>query len=151
MSNRIKKKYMAGKTYFDYPTLFLVIFLICFGMVMIYSTSSYKSMMTYGNSYKWVFKQGLVVLGGAIALSLSIYIPYNFRITFSIYLPSLSENIYLLHSDVTSIPHIFITHSYYRIKLILTTVSQDNLSISKRRKVILICIINLCYINVNPV
>ena len=70
MSNRIKKKYMAGKTYFDYPTLFLVIFLICFGMVMIYSTSSYKSMMTYGNSYKWVFKQGLVVLGGAIAIFL---------------------------------------------------------------------------------
>lgn len=70
MSNRIKKKYMAGKTYFDYPTLFLVIFLICFGMVMIYSTSSYKSMMTYGNSYKWVLKQGLVVLGGAIAIFL---------------------------------------------------------------------------------
>lgn len=68
MSNRIKKKYMAGKTYFDYPMLFLVIFLICFGMVMIYSTSSYKSMMTYGNSYKWVLKQGLVVLGGAIAI-----------------------------------------------------------------------------------
>lgn len=61
---------MAGKTYFDYPTLFLVIFLICFGMVMIYSTSSYKSMMTYGNSYKWVLKQGLVVLGGAIAIFL---------------------------------------------------------------------------------
>ena len=59
--------------------------------------------------------------------------------------------IFQTHSNVTSIPHIFITHSYYRIKLILTTVSQDNLSISKRRKVILICIINLCYINVNPV
>ena len=59
--------------------------------------------------------------------------------------------IFQTHSNVTSIPHIFITHSYYPIKLILTTVSQDNLSISKRRKVILICIINLCYINVNPV
>ena len=27
-------------------------------------------MMTYGNSYKWVLKQGLVVLGGAIAIFL---------------------------------------------------------------------------------
>ena len=63
----------------------------------------------------------------------------------------LAESLFQTHSNVTSIPHIFITHSYYRIKLILTTVSQDNLSISKRRKVILICIINLCYINVNPV
>lgn len=43
MANRIKEKYMAGKRYFDYPMLFLVIFLICFGLVMIYSTSSYKS------------------------------------------------------------------------------------------------------------
>ena len=39
MANRIKEKYMAGKRYFDYPMLFLVIFLICFGLVMIYSTS----------------------------------------------------------------------------------------------------------------
>ena len=42
--------------------------------------------------------------------------------------------IFQTHSNVTSIPHIFITHSYYRIKLILTTVSQDNLSIFKAEK-----------------
>ena len=54
MANRIKEKYMAGKRYFDYPMLFLVIFLICFGLVMIYSTSSYKSTVTYGNSYHWL-------------------------------------------------------------------------------------------------
>lgn len=65
MANRIKEKYMAGKRYFDYPMLFLVIFLICFGLVMIYSTSSYKSMMTYGNSWHWVFRQGIAVAIGA--------------------------------------------------------------------------------------
>ena len=68
MANRIKEKYMAGKRYFDYPMLFLVIFLICFGMVMVYSTSSYKSMMTYGNSWHWVFRQGFAIVLGVIVM-----------------------------------------------------------------------------------
>lgn len=68
MANRIKEKYMAGKRYFDYPMLFLVIFLICFGLVMVYSTSSYKSVMTYGNSYHWVLRQGVAIILGAVAM-----------------------------------------------------------------------------------
>lgn len=68
MADRIKEKYMAGKRYFDYPMLFLVIFLICFGLVMVYSTSSYKSVMTYGNSYHWVLRQGFVVILGAVCM-----------------------------------------------------------------------------------
>ena len=68
MADRIKEKYMAGKRYFDYPMLFLVIFLIGFGLVMVYSTSSYKSMMTYGNSYHWVLRQCVAILLGAVAM-----------------------------------------------------------------------------------
>lgn len=68
MANRIKEKYMTGKRYFDYPMLFLVIFLICFGMIMIYSTSSYKSTITYGNSYHWVLRQAVAVVLGALAM-----------------------------------------------------------------------------------
>ena len=37
----VKKKKKRENTYFDYNLLFLVIFLICFGMVMLYSSSSY--------------------------------------------------------------------------------------------------------------
>ena len=70
MASRIKEKYMASKRYFDYPMLFLVIFLICFGMVMIYSTSSYKSTVTYGNSYHWVLRQGVAVAIGAFVMFL---------------------------------------------------------------------------------
>ena len=40
-----KKKRARVKTekYFDYSLLFIVIFLVCFGLVMIYSTSAYNS------------------------------------------------------------------------------------------------------------
>lgn len=61
---------MANKRYFDYPMLFLVIFLICFGMVMIFSTSSYKSTVTYGNPYHWLIRQGVAVALGAILMFL---------------------------------------------------------------------------------
>ncbi len=77
MANRIKEKYMAGKRYFDYPMLFLVIFLICFGLVMIYSTSSYKSTVTYGNSYHWLLRQlGAIVLG-AVAMVVCCKLDYR--------------------------------------------------------------------------
>lgn len=78
MANRIKEKYMAGKRYFDYPMLFLVIFLICFGLVMIYSTSSYKSVMTYGNSYHWVLRQSMAIVLGAVAMI--VCCKYDYRI-----------------------------------------------------------------------
>lgn len=77
MANRIKEKYMAGKRYFDYPMLFLVIFLICFGLVMVYSTSSYKSVMTYGNSYHWVLRQGVAIFLGAIVMIICCKLDYR--------------------------------------------------------------------------
>ena len=36
-----KKKRQKPSVYFDYNLLFIVIFLICFGLVMLYSSSSY--------------------------------------------------------------------------------------------------------------
>ena len=77
MANRIKEKYMAGKRYFDYPMLFLVIFLICFGLVMVYSTSSYKSVMTYGNSYHWVLRQLGAIGVGAFLMILCCLLDYR--------------------------------------------------------------------------
>ena len=36
--------------YFDYSLLAIVIFLMCFGLVMLYSTSSYRAQIKYGDS-----------------------------------------------------------------------------------------------------
>lgn len=68
MANRVKEKYMRRKSYFDYPMLFLVIFLIFFGVVMILSTSSYKSTVNYGNPYHWVLRQGVAIIIGAFVM-----------------------------------------------------------------------------------
>ena len=40
--------------YFDYSLLFLIIFLLCFGLVMLYSTSSYAGSNNFWDSYFFV-------------------------------------------------------------------------------------------------
>ncbi len=77
MASQIKEKYMAKKKYFDYPMLFLVIFLIFFGLVMIFSTSSYKSTITYGNPYHWLIRQVVAVAAGAVVMALLCRIDYR--------------------------------------------------------------------------
>ena len=37
-------------SYYDYSLLFLILFLVCFGLVMIYSTSSYNAQKFYGDA-----------------------------------------------------------------------------------------------------
>lgn len=77
MKNRVKQKYMS-KSYFDYSMLFLVLFLVGFGLVMIFSTSSYKSIISFGNPYHWLLRQGFfVVVGGAIMLFLAVKFDYR--------------------------------------------------------------------------
>ena len=77
MANRIKEKYMPKKKYFDYPMLFLVIFLIFFGMVMIFSTSSYKSTVNFGNPYHWVLRQGIAIIIGTVFMAFLCRMDYR--------------------------------------------------------------------------
>ena len=50
---------MSNKRYFDYSLLFVIIFIVGFGLVMIYSTSSYTAQMEYGSS-EYYFKKQLI-------------------------------------------------------------------------------------------
>ena len=45
------------ESYFDYSLLFIIIFLLCFGLVMIYSASSYDAQTENGNAFFYVKKQ----------------------------------------------------------------------------------------------
>jgi cell division protein FtsW len=62
------------KRYFDYTLLFVTIFLAGFGMVMIYSTSSYTAQMESGNAASY-FKKQLAFTGLGFA---AMYATYRF-------------------------------------------------------------------------
>ena len=45
-----RKKVSAEKHYYDYTLLFLILFLTCFGLVMIYSISAFNATKYYDNA-----------------------------------------------------------------------------------------------------
>lgn len=45
--------------YFDYSLLFIIIFLICFGLVMLYSTSAYDAQNTFRDPTRYLKRQGM--------------------------------------------------------------------------------------------
>ena len=55
---------MEGKKtqYFDYTLLAIVIFLVCFGLVVLYSTSSYSAQLKFGDSMYYFKRQALISL-----------------------------------------------------------------------------------------
>lgn len=68
MAQRIKsKRRKAVKKqavhYFDYSLLAIIIFLMCFGLVMLYSISSYEARTEYGDGMYFLKRQGLIGLG----------------------------------------------------------------------------------------
>lgn len=81
---------MAGKRrknkplrYYDYSLLFLIIFLLCFGLVMLYSTSSYYGFSRFGDSAYYVKKQLFASTLGIIAMYIVSMIPYQWWMKFA--------------------------------------------------------------------
>ncbi len=64
--------------YFDYSLLFLVIFMLAFGLLMLYSTSSYNAAIAFNDSAYYLKKQLLATVIGIGAMALTIFIPYRF-------------------------------------------------------------------------
>ena len=64
--------------YFDYSLLFLIIFLVGFGLVLLYSVSSYEAEGSFGNAAHYLERQGIVALGGMAGMLLISRIPYGF-------------------------------------------------------------------------
>ena len=57
-SERGKGRRKIFHTYYDYSLLFLVLFLVGFGLIMIYSTSSFNAERNFGNPAYYLTKQG---------------------------------------------------------------------------------------------
>lgn len=72
-----KKKRKNG-FYFDYSLLFVLIFIVGFGLTMVYSTSSYTAQIKYGNP-QYYFKKQLMfdILGFVIMFIIAKYFDYH--------------------------------------------------------------------------
>ena len=70
-----------GKPYIDYSMIFVVIFLVCFGLIMVYSTSSYEASMstiTNNDPAYYLKKQVTASIIGFIMMALASVVPYHF-------------------------------------------------------------------------
>lgn len=70
--DRIKKRY-----YFDYTLLFILVFLIGFGLVMLYSSSSYLAANEFGDSAHYLKLQVRNLVIGAVAMAFFIVVDYR--------------------------------------------------------------------------
>ena len=77
---RQARRSKRATTYFDYNLLFLIIFLICFGLVMLYSSSSYlaanSALYNYDGAY-YLKKQLRNALIGAAGMAFLIFADYR--------------------------------------------------------------------------
>ena len=79
-ARRRKRKWILRREdqeYFDYTLLFIILFLVCFGLVMIYSTSSYTANIKLGKPAYYLMRQGVFGAGGIVAMLLVSKIDYH--------------------------------------------------------------------------
>ncbi len=76
--DRIRNQYGNKRTkraYFDFTLLAVVVLLVCFGFVMIYSASAYQSNIKFGNSMYFLNKQVMAAVLGFVLLAILTFIP----------------------------------------------------------------------------
>ena len=64
--------------YSDITLWVVLLFLLGFGMLMIYSASSYTAFNEYGNAAYYLQRQGIAAVLGLVAMVVVSYIPYHF-------------------------------------------------------------------------
>ena len=82
MTERKKKKrntrnVKSTDQYFDYSMLAVLIFLICFGLVMLFSTSSYSALIKQGDSMFYLKRQLIFCAVGFLGMIIVSTIDYH--------------------------------------------------------------------------
>lgn len=75
---RRPQKFRNGRHNMDYVLLVVVLFLVCFGLLMIYSASSYEAGVDMEDPAFYLRKQALATALGIVALFFVSKIPYKF-------------------------------------------------------------------------
>lgn len=84
MASNVNKKGNKEEVYCDYSLLFLVIFLLGFGLVMLYSTSSYEAQIKFGSSTYYLRKQITATILGVVVMIVFTLVDYHFWKKFAI-------------------------------------------------------------------
>lgn len=79
MAKNKKKKNNKPTTirYFDYSLLAVMVFLICFGLVMLYSTSAYEAQSKFNDGMYYLKRQGIISMGGLVIMLFVTRIDYH--------------------------------------------------------------------------
>lgn len=78
MADRKRRKKEQTEYFFDYSLLFIVLFLMAFGLVMIYSASSYEAYQDFGSTTYYLRKQLVADILGLVVMIVMANIPYKF-------------------------------------------------------------------------
>ncbi len=82
--NSSRRGQQNHENYMDYSLLFIVLFLLGFGLIMVYSTSSYEANLDYGDSAYYLKKQLFASILGLVAMIVVSNIPYHFWERFAV-------------------------------------------------------------------
>ena len=77
MANAKRKKGQNKNQYFDYTLLTVVFFLLCIGLVMLYSVSSYDAKLTFDDSMFYLKNQFKNTLFGVVLLLIVMNLDYH--------------------------------------------------------------------------
>ena len=76
-STKRKRTREKGKPYYDYDLLLVIIFLMCFGLVMLYSSSAYSAQNDYNNDMFFFTRQAIIGIIGFLAMFIVSKIDYH--------------------------------------------------------------------------
>lgn len=77
ISGNNRKKTVRRAHAMDYSIVFIVLFLVGFGLVMIYSTSSYKGGLYYNDPMYWLKRQAIFAAAGVVAMLFVARLDYH--------------------------------------------------------------------------
>ncbi|MBO7357723.1 MAG: cell division protein FtsW [Lachnospiraceae bacterium] len=78
MENTVTLTKSKRKKYFDFTLLFIVLFLLGFGLVMVYSTSSYVASVSSGDDFAFFKQQLRSIIVGLFVMFAAYLFPYKF-------------------------------------------------------------------------
>lgn len=83
-AEKVTKRKNKTEYFFDYSLLFIILFLLGFGMLMIYSASSYTAALEFGDSTYYLFRQLTAGMIGLVGMTIVANIPYHFWERFAV-------------------------------------------------------------------